>query len=129
MASPHTNSSRGSAIRPRSASESELVSQVAANSPDALAALYRLHGGALFRLARRLSVSVVRSPERMELTVTDDGTGFDLEAVRRHGSGLGLVSIEERAHVLGGEAEITSRPRQGTTVRVRGPAGSAAAAT
>jgi len=58
MAFPLTHSSRGSAIRPRSASESELVSQVAANSPDALAALYRLHGGALFRLARRLSVSV-----------------------------------------------------------------------
>jgi RNA polymerase sigma factor (sigma-70 family) len=58
MAFPHTHSSRGSAIRPRSASESELVIQVAANSQDALTALYRLHGGALLRLARRLSVSV-----------------------------------------------------------------------
>lgn len=54
----HTHSSRGSGISPRSGSESELISQVAANSADALAALYRLHGGALFGLARRLSVSV-----------------------------------------------------------------------
>jgi RNA polymerase sigma-70 factor (ECF subfamily) len=58
MASLRTHSFRGSAIRPRSASESELVSQVAANSSEGLEALYRLHGGALFRLARRLSGSV-----------------------------------------------------------------------
>ena len=101
--------------------------------PDVAVGFFRmaqeaLRNGIVHGRAGRLSVSLVRSPERMELTVTDDGTGFDLEAVRRNGNGLGLVSIEERAHVLGGEAEITSTPRQGTTVRVRGPAGSATAA-
>ena len=58
MASLRTHSFRGSAIQHRSAGELELVSQVASNSSDALEALYRLHGGALFRLARRLSASV-----------------------------------------------------------------------
>jgi signal transduction histidine kinase len=77
-----------------------------------------VHGG-----ARRLTVSLVRSGDQIELTVSDDGGGFDLEAVRRNGSGLGLVSIEERAHLLGGDVEITTGPRRGTIVRVRSPAG------
>lgn len=41
-----------------SPAESDLVGQVAAGNPDGLAALYRLHGAALFRLARRLTASV-----------------------------------------------------------------------
>jgi RNA polymerase sigma-70 factor, ECF subfamily len=36
----------------------DLVGQVAAGDTDALAALYRLHGAALFRLARRLTTSI-----------------------------------------------------------------------
>ena len=63
--------------------------------------------------ARRLSVSLARSGDDIELTVTDDGRGFDLEAVRGNGGGLGLVSIEERAHVIGGDVEIvTGRGRE-----------------
>lgn len=72
------------------------------------------HGG-----ARRLSVSLARSDAGAEMTVTDDGQGFDLDAVRRSGDGLGIVSIEERAHVIGGSVEILSRAQQGTTIRVR----------
>ena len=63
-----------------------------------------------------------RSADHIELTITDDGRGFDLEAVRRDGSGLGLVSMEERAHVVGGDLQIITRPGQGTTIRVRIPA-------
>ena len=69
-----------------------------------------------------------RSPDRaidVELTVTDDGRGFDLEAVRGTGGGLGLVSIEERAHVIGGDVQIITGLGQGTTIHVRAPAGSA----
>ena len=88
-----------------------------------------LRNGIVHGRAGRISVSLVRTAEHIELTVTDDGTGFDLEAARKNGSGLGLVSIEERAHVLGGDAEIVTAPAQGTTVRVRVLAVSAAAET
>ena len=54
----HTSALRGSAISPDSAEESQLVRQVAAGSSDALAALYRLYGASLFRLARRMTSSV-----------------------------------------------------------------------
>jgi signal transduction histidine kinase len=75
------------------------------------------HGG-----AQQFTVSLARSGDRIELTITDDGCGFDLEAVRRDGEGLGLVSIEERAHAIGGDVQIVTGPGAGTTIRVRCPA-------
>jgi signal transduction histidine kinase len=64
----------------------------------------------------------VKTGEFVELTVTDDGRGFDLEAVRRNGSGLGLVSMEERARAIGGHVAIVTALGRGTTVCVRAPA-------
>jgi len=46
---------------------------------------------------------------------------FDLEAVRRDGGSLGLVSIEERGHAIRGDGQIGSAPRRGTAIRVRMP--------
>jgi signal transduction histidine kinase len=71
--------------------------------------------------AKQLEVSLARSGEHIELAVTDDGRGFDVEAVRRTSSGLGLVSMEERARGVGADVQIVSGVRQGTTIRVRGP--------
>ena len=80
-----------------------------------------LRNGVVHGDARHLSVSLNRSGDQLEMIVTDDGRGFDLEAVRNNGGGLGLVSIEERAHAIGGEVSIISGSRQGTTVHVRAP--------
>ena len=94
--------------------------------PDLAVDLFRiaqeaLRNGIVHGRARRLAVSLSRSGGHVELVVTDDGRGFDVEGVRAAGRGLGLVSIEERAHAFGGSVHITSGPH-GTTVRVRGPA-------
>jgi signal transduction histidine kinase len=78
-----------------------------------------LRNSAVHGESRRITVSIVNSGDAVELSVSDDGRGFNLEAVRRGGRGLGLVSIEERAHALGGEVQIVSRPQQGTSIRVR----------
>jgi signal transduction histidine kinase len=100
--------------------------------PDVALSLFRIAQEALrnavYGEARRLAVSIARARDHIELTVTDDGRGFDLEAVRRDGSGLGLVSMEERAHVVGGDLQIITRPGQGTTIHVRIPAGACAEA-
>jgi signal transduction histidine kinase len=53
------------------------------------------------------------------LEVDDDGRGFDPAAVS--GAGQGLGNLRERAERLGGRAEISSRPGQGTRVRVTLP--------
>jgi signal transduction histidine kinase len=97
-------------------------------NPDVAVCFFRiaqeaLRNGLEHGKARRFTVSLVRSGEDVELTVTDDGLGFDLETVRRNGTGLGLVSMEQRAHAVGAEVEVVTGPQQGTTIRVRGPVG------
>jgi two-component system sensor histidine kinase UhpB len=95
--------------------------------PDVAVCLFRIAQESLRNAvnhgdAKRLTVSLTRSGDHIELVVTDDGSGFDVEAVRRASSGLGLVSMEERAHGVGADVQIVSGVRQGTTIRVRGPA-------
>jgi len=105
----------------------KMVGDVADLHPDVAVCFFRiaqesLRNGIVHGQARRLSVSLVRSGDRIDLTISDDGRGFDLEAARRTGSGLGLVSIEERAHAVGADVRIVTRLRQGTTIHVRGSA-------
>lgn len=57
-----------------------------------------------------------------ELEVTDDGRGFDPDAVRTGGSsGLGLASMRERARSVGGSLQVRSVAAHGTTVRLEVP--------
>jgi signal transduction histidine kinase len=102
-----------------------LGEEVGRLDPDVEIALFRIAQEALRNAivhgsARHLTVSLLRPNGHVELTVTDDGSGFDVDAARRHGEGLGLMSMNERAHVFGGEVEVVSRPAEGTVVRVRG---------
>jgi signal transduction histidine kinase len=95
-------------------------------SPDVSLCLFRivqeaLRNGAVHGEARRMSVSLQRIDDDLEMVVADDGKGFDVEAAGRS-SGLGLISIEERVHLARGRVTITSQPWHGTTIRVRVPA-------
>jgi signal transduction histidine kinase len=54
---------------------------------------------------------------RLEFEVSDDGCGFDTDAVKGKG-GLGLTSIRERADRLGAELSVSSTPGQGTQVKI-----------
>jgi signal transduction histidine kinase len=64
-----------------------------------------------------IDVDVNGVGEKVNVTVRDDGTGFDLEHVaERHGMGLEL--IRERVEELGGTVQVITAPQQGTTVQV-----------
>jgi len=54
------------------------------------------------------------------LTIQDDGVGFDLQAVKRHG-GLGLISMKERAHSVNGKLTVTAQLGQGTQIALEIP--------
>jgi signal transduction histidine kinase len=54
------------------------------------------------------------------MSVSDNGQGFDRDAVSLHSSGLGLVSMEERAHAIGGALQIVTGIGKGTTIYVKG---------
>ena len=58
--------------------------------------------------------------DAVELTVEDDGMGFDVDAPRAP-SHQGLRSMRERMELLGGTLRVESRPGQGTTVWAREP--------
>ena len=80
-----------------------------------------LRNAAVHGNARRVGVAVSKSDEYIELRVADDGSGFDLETTDQNGRGLGLKSMEERAHLLGGHLQIVTRPHEGTVIRVLDP--------
>ena len=71
--------------------------------------------------ARPARVSVVLRSRRtfVDLTVTDDGCGFDPRGLDT--DRLGLAGISERVRLLGGAVEIETTPGAGTTVRATLP--------
>jgi signal transduction histidine kinase len=48
------------------------------------------------------------------MTVTDDGKGFDSQAVR----GMGLLGMEERVTHLGGTFQVKSTPGRGASLHI-----------
>jgi PAS domain S-box-containing protein len=91
--------------------------------------LFRIIQEALHNVARhgeadRASVRLVLAAEAVELSVKDNGVGFDAGIVQeKAGNGhLGLVQIRERVERLRGTLEVRSRPGHGTALRVRFPA-------
>jgi signal transduction histidine kinase len=68
--------------------------------------------------ARHVEVTLMAQDAALEVTVRDDGVGFD---VARLGTGLGLVGMGERAELAGGRLDIESAPGAGTTLRARFP--------
>jgi two-component system sensor histidine kinase DegS len=95
--------------------------------PDAEIGLYRLMQEALQNVsaharAYRAEVAIGFAPGVVTLAVTDDGAGFDLDAVLRDGQGhSGLLGMQERAGSLGGRLTIQTGPGQGTRVTVSAP--------
>jgi signal transduction histidine kinase len=74
--------------------------------------------------ATSVSVLIEQRDEEFVLIVEDDGQGFDAEhVIGRRGelNAMGLISMEERAALLGGSVQIESTPGEGTSVFVRIP--------
>jgi signal transduction histidine kinase len=68
--------------------------------------------------ANRAEVSLRQSDGTLEVTIRDDGRGFDAKKLAGHG-GLGLIGIEERVRELGGSLRIESEPGNGSVLAVR----------
>ena len=69
--------------------------------------------------ASKVEITLERNEANYLLEVRDNGRGFD-PTVRKEKS-FGLVSIRERALMLGGEVEISSEPGRSTAIRVHIP--------
>jgi signal transduction histidine kinase len=68
------------------------------------------HGG-----ATRLELKLGRKEQRVELSIRDNGKGFDAHP---QSAGFGIQGMQKRARDIGGKLEIQSADGEGTTVRV-----------
>src|SRR5216684_6998044 len=91
-------------------------------------ALYRIVQEALTNVskhsgAKNVHIHMDRMNGQVHCSIRDDGTGFDLTAVRsRKGdSGLGLLGMQERLNALGGTLQIQSSAGQGTLLLIKIP--------
>ena len=87
--------------------------------------VYRIVQEALTNVAKhakanRVSVLLKQAREELAVIVEDDGQGFREPAVASADTGMGLISMRERAALLGGEIQIESIGR-GATVFVKIP--------
>jgi signal transduction histidine kinase len=71
--------------------------------------------------AREIRVELDYRPDRLTLTVSDDGKGFAPVDPLPEGSHLGLATMRERALRLGASLTLDSAPGRGTRVRVEWP--------
>lgn len=91
--------------------------------------IYRVIQEAINNVAKHSKADLVRLCLRkidggMEVTVEDNGQGFDLEKMPNAESakrGLGLTSMRERAELSGGSFHIESTVGKGTIIRARWP--------
>jgi len=86
-------------------------------------AIYRVTQESLANVARhskahRVDISLVYTEDAAQLSISDDGCGFDTE--KRPG-GMGLRSIKERVSSIHGTVQIQSAPGSGTRIIVQAP--------
>ena len=91
--------------------------------------IYRIVQEALNNAAKHseadtVRVSLRRAEERLELTIEDNGIGFD-PATPFHqgepGTGMGLDGMKERTELSGGSFTIRSKREEGTVVKASWP--------
>lgn len=86
--------------------------------------LYRITQEAIQNVRRHAGATYVKvklnlTPDEVHLIVLDDGCGFDIGMVPD--GHYGIIGIEERVALLGGDVQITTAPGEGTRIEVQIP--------
>ena len=94
-------------------------------SPDVAVCLYRIAQEGLRNISRhagatKVIISLVGKNDTIQLTIMDNGRGFDPDRLKGK-QGLGLDSMKERAYLIGGDFSLESQPGQGTVIEVLVP--------
>jgi two-component system sensor histidine kinase UhpB len=74
--------------------------------------------------AENIWVKVSQRQDQLNVSIRDDGKGFDLEKARSNaisGTSFGLLNMEERAVLVGGAMDITSAPGEGVEIVLQLP--------
>jgi signal transduction histidine kinase len=92
--------------------------------PDSLkTVLFRVMQEAMNNIAKHSKANLVRlslrkMDDRIELSIEDNGAGFDPKTIKQ---GLGLTSMRERTELSGGSFAVKSILGKGTTIKARWP--------
>jgi two-component system, NarL family, sensor kinase len=62
-------------------------------------------------------VQLTKTPQKVLITVEDDGKGFDKNILNQH-AGIGMKSLQQRVDYLKGALEINSKPNEGTSIYI-----------
>ena len=65
--------------------------------------------------ANNAKVGVYKKAQKLTVFVSDQGAGFDTRKLEMK-EGLGILSMEQRAHLMGGQFQIRSEPGRGTRI-------------
>jgi PAS domain S-box-containing protein len=79
-----------------------------------------LQNGVKHSRSRHFEVRLNGGLNEIQLSVRDHGMGFDLDEAMR-GRGVGLISMQERLKLVGGEFSIESQLQHGTTIQAHVP--------
>ena len=94
-------------------------------SQDVSLSLFRVLQEALRNSAKhsgtqQFEVELFEAADAIHLSVRDSGFGFD-SATAMNGTGLGLISMQERVKLVNGELSIDSQPNRGTRIHAKVP--------
>lgn len=97
--------------------------QPAQNNPDKDLILFRVLQEIFNNIIKHskatdISIKLTYSQEGIRLQVIDNGTGFDIDHLPEDQKGMGLLNIQKRAEIVGGEVFIQSQPREGTCIEI-----------
>ncbi|QQS52170.1 MAG: hypothetical protein IPM71_05400 [Bacteroidota bacterium] len=67
--------------------------------------------------ASEVLIDLVQDKERINLTIEDNGKGFDIDKISEF-KGMGLKSLKSRVNALNGVFDIMSIPGKGTEIKV-----------
>lgn len=96
-------------------------------APEIETACFRIVQEALTNITRharatRVEIDLYQDGDKLVLSVQDDGCGFDPARVRAQavaGGSVGVLGMQERAMLIGGQLDIASARGQGSAVRLR----------
>jgi len=94
--------------------------------PDSLKkGLFRIFQESLTNVSRhananKVKVTLEQTGQELILSIEDNGQGFEKENIATKDT-LGLLGMRERSQMMGGNYQISSIPRKGTTVIVTVP--------
>jgi two-component system, NarL family, sensor kinase len=69
--------------------------------------------------AKHISISLLIENNKLELTIEDDGIGFEVSKIKH--DGIGLNNIKNRVKQLDGLLDIESQPNNGTLISIQIP--------